>query len=166
MKNLLLTILLIFSIPAISQERDRNALMQQYQNMNFTVSGQVLDIDTGQPLEYATILLSNQLKKDEITGGITDEKGNFSVEVKPGMYNIKIDYISFESFTKEKVVIRSDLSLGEVKLNIDVNLLEEVEVRAERTEIEIRLDKKIYKNRMFIALLWEIPTQIIIIITI
>ena len=71
MKNLLLTILLIFSIPAISQERDRNALMQQYQNMNFTVSGQVLDIDTGQPLEYATILLSNQLKKDEITGGIT-----------------------------------------------------------------------------------------------
>jgi hypothetical protein len=93
MKNLLLTILLIFSIPAISQERDRNALMQQYQNMNFTVSGQVLDIDTGQPLEYATILLSNQLKKDEITGGITDEKGNFSVEVKPGMYNIKIDYL-------------------------------------------------------------------------
>ena len=152
MKNLLFVFLLIFSIPAISQERnrdtsqerDRDALMQQYQNMNFIVSGQILDIETGQPLEYATITLSNQLKKDEITGGISDRKGNFSIEVKPGMYNIKIDYISFESFTKEKVVIRSDLSLGEVKLNIDVNLLEEVEVRAERTEVEIRLDKKIY----------------------
>ena len=144
MKNLLFVILLIFSIPVISQERDRAALMQQYQNMNFTVSGQILDTETGQPLEYATIALYSQLKKDEITGGISDEKGNFSVEVKPGMYNIKIDYISFESFTKEKVVIRSDLSLGEVKLNIDVNLLEEVEVRAERTEVEIRLDKKIY----------------------
>ena len=152
MKNLLFVFLLIFSIPAISQERnrdtsqerDRDALMQQYENMNFIVSGQILDIETGQPLEYATITLSNQLKKDEITGGISDRKGNFSIEVKPGMYNIKIDYISFESFTKEKVVIRSDLSLGEVKLNIDVNLLEEVEVRAERTEVEIRLDKKIY----------------------
>ena len=70
MKNLLLAILLIFSIPAISQERDGSqrrdgsALMQQYQNMNFTLSGQILDIETGQPLEYATITLSNQLKKD------------------------------------------------------------------------------------------------------
>ncbi len=58
------------------------------------------------------------------------------------MYNIKIDYISFESFTKERIVIRNDLSLGEVKLSIDVNLLEEVEVRAERTEVNIIDEKK------------------------
>jgi len=150
--NISLLIFLLVFTNGFSQDRqgqdrqgqDRQALAQQYQNMNFKVSGKVLDVDTGQALEYATISLSNQLKKDEITGGITDENGNFSIEVKPGMYNIKIDYISFESFTKEKVVVRSDLSLGEVKLNIDVNLLEEVEVRAERTEVEIRLDKKIY----------------------
>ena len=145
--NVSLLIFLLVFTNSFSQDRqgqDRQASAQQYQNMNFKVSGKVLDVDTGQALEYATISLSNQLKKDEITGGITDENGNFSIEVKPGMYNIKIDYISFESFTKEKVVVRSDLSLGEVKLNIDVNLLEEVEVRAERTEVEIRLDKKIY----------------------
>ena len=126
------------------QGGDRDAMMAQYQNMNFNVSGKVIDVDTGEALEYATITLSNQLNKDELTGGISDENGNFSIEVKPGMYDIKIDYISFEPFLKEKVVVRSDLSLGEIKLSIDVNLLEEVEVRAERTEVEIRLDKKIY----------------------
>ena len=39
------------------------------------------------------LILSNQLNKDEVTGGISDENGNFSIEVKPGMYNIKIDYL-------------------------------------------------------------------------
>jgi len=145
--KLFFLIFLLFSISTYSQQRqgqNREAIAEQYQNMSFNVSGKVLDIDTGEALEYATITLSSQLNKDEVAGGITDENGNFSIEVKPGMYNIKIDYISFESFVKEKVVIRSDLSLGEIKLSIDVNLLEEVEVRAERTEVEIRLDKKIY----------------------
>ena len=145
-KIFFLTSLLLFT-NTYSQNRqggDRDAMMAQYQNMNFNVSGKVIDVDTGEALEYATITLSNQLNKDEVTGGISDENGNFSIEVKPGMYDIKIDYISFEPFLKEKVVVRSDLSLGEIKLSIDVNLLEEVEVRAERTEVEIRLDKKIY----------------------
>ncbi len=71
------------------QGGDRDAMMAQYQNMNFNVSGKVIDVDTGEALEYATITLSNQLNKDEVTGGISDGNGNFSIEVKQGCMILK-----------------------------------------------------------------------------
>ncbi len=77
-------------------------------------------------------------------GGITDENGKFSVDVNPGMYNLKIDYISFESHVNENLRVVENTDIGNIALNIDVSMLDEVEVRAERTQVEVRLDKKIY----------------------
>ena len=51
---------LLFFTNTYSQNRqggDRDAMMAQYQNMNFNVSGKVIDVDTGEALEYATCLL-------------------------------------------------------------------------------------------------------------
>jgi len=66
------------------------------------------------------------------------------VEVNPGMYNIKIDYISFESYVDDNLRVIENTDIGNTALNLDVSMLDEVEVRAERTQVEVRLDKKIY----------------------
>ena len=66
------------------------------------------------------------------------------MDVNPGMYNIKIDYISFESYVNENLRVVGNTDIGNIALNIDVSMLDEVEVRAERTQVEVRLDKKIY----------------------
>ena len=95
-KKIFFLISLLLFTNTYSQNRqggDRDAMMAQYQNMNFNISGKVIDIDTGEALEYATITLSNQLNKDEVTGGISDENGNFSIEVKPGMYDLSLIHI-------------------------------------------------------------------------
>ena len=60
------------------------------------------------------------------------------------MYNLKIDYISFESYVNENLRVVGNNDVGNIALNIDVSMLDEVEVRAERTQVEVRLDKKIY----------------------
>ena len=60
------------------------------------------------------------------------------------MYNLKIDYISFESHVNENLRVVENTDIGNIALNIDVSMLDEVEVRAERTQVEVRLDKKIY----------------------
>ncbi|MDB2366418.1 TonB-dependent receptor, partial [Flavobacteriaceae bacterium] len=91
-----------------------------------------------------TISLKHKRIPDKIFGGITDENGKFSVEVNPGMYNIKIDYISFESYVDDNLRVIENTDIGNTALNLDVSMLDEVEVRAERTQVEVRLDKKIY----------------------
>ncbi|MDG1247006.1 MAG: carboxypeptidase-like regulatory domain-containing protein, partial [Flavobacteriaceae bacterium] len=115
-----------------------------FAKMTFNVSGIVTDSETSEPLEYATISLEHKRIPDKIFGGITDENGKFSVDVNPGMYNIKIDYISFESYVDENLRVVENTDIGNIALNLDISMLDEVEVRAERTQVEIRLDKKIY----------------------
>ena len=108
------------------------------------VEGRVIDNETNQGLEYATITFTNKRNSNLLQGGITDSNGNFKIDIFPGMYDISIDFIGFESYSQESVMIRESLSLGEIKLNISVDNLQGVELMADRTEVEIRLDKRIY----------------------
>ena len=143
MNKIYLFLLLTFSSYTSSQEYTAEQ-RANFAKMIFNVSGIVTDSETSEPLEYATISLEHKRIPDKIFGGITDENGKFSVDVNPGMYNVKIDYISFISYSNENLIVRGNTNIGNVPLNIDVSVLDEVEVRAERTQVEIRLDKKIY----------------------
>ena len=135
--------LLLTSFSLSSQQNSRDNF-QGYANMNFKVSGLVIDSETSEPLEYATISLKAKNNPDKVFGGITDENGKFSVDVNPGMYDLTIDYISFISYSNQNLLVRGNTDIGNIPLDLDVSVLDEVEVRAERTQVEIRLDKKIY----------------------
>ncbi len=109
-----------------------------------TITGTVLDSETGEPLEYATLVLQSLRDTTKITGGITNELGKFAVETMPGRYNVSVEYISFTSYKLKAQIFRESTDLGVIKLAPDVAQLEGVEVIAEKTTVEIRLDKKIY----------------------
>ncbi len=111
---------------------------------NITITGTIVDNDSGQPLEYATLILQNVRNPEKVTGGITDVDGKFEVETNPGMYNILVEFISYTTYKKERQLLRSNTDLGNIGLVLDVEQLENVEVIAERTTVELRLDKKIY----------------------
>ena len=143
MNKVYLFVLLTFTSYTFSQEYTAEQ-RANFADMIFNVSGIVTDSETSEPLEYATISLEHKRIPDKIFGGVTDENGKFSVDVSPGMYNIEIDYISFTSYSNENLIVRGNTNIGNVPLNLDVSVLDEVEVRAERTQVEIRLDKKIY----------------------
>ena len=118
---------------------------QNYQaRPKIVLSGKVIDQETQQPLEYATITLKNPRFPDRLQGGITGIDGTFSFEIFPGRYTITTEYISFESNIKEGVILRESTDLGTIALGISVAALDEVELVAERTEVEIRLDKRVY----------------------
>ena len=59
--------------------------------------GKVLYASNELPLEFATITLMNAADSSVVTGGITDEAGSFDIEIKPGNYLIKIEFISYKS---------------------------------------------------------------------
>lgn len=125
-----------------------SSLAQRPQNFQkpakISLSGKVIDQETLQPLEYATITLKNARFPDRLQGGITNEEGVFNFEIFPGRYTVTTEYISFEKDIKEGVVLRESKDLGTIALGLEVNSLNEVELVAERTEVEIRLDKRVY----------------------
>ena len=93
MNKTYLFLLLTFTSYTFSQEYTAEQ-RANFAKMIFSVSGIVTDSETSEPLEYATISLEHKRIPDKIYGGITDESGKFSVDVTPGMYNLKIDYLS------------------------------------------------------------------------
>ena len=117
---------------------------QRPEGKEVKISGNVLDVETKLPLEYATIAFLNKRENKIITGGITDAKGNFSIPVPTGVYDITIEYISFKTITISNRTISKPENIGAFSLEINTESLEAVEIIAERTTVEIKLDKKIY----------------------
>ena len=79
-----------------------------------------------------------------IGGGITDTEGNFSIAIPKGVYDISFEYFSFETLTKPNYNITQDVNFGVLKMAEDLQALDAVDIIAERTTVEIKLDKKIY----------------------
>lgn len=134
MKHLFKTLILLLSFSSIVAQTPNE----------ITVSGIVMDSEVNLPLEYATVAFFSKKENKIVTGGITDSEGKFSINVPAGTYDISVEYISYEKKTYYDKSLTSDINLGTVGLALDVEALGEVEVIAERTTVEIKLDKKIY----------------------
>lgn len=108
-----------------------------------TVIGKVVEAESTNSLEFATVILA-PTNGGSVEGGVTDSEGNFSIDVKRGSYSITVEFLSFESLTLNEKNLRDDTNLGIIKLSPSAEALDEVEIIAEKSTVEIKLDKKIY----------------------
>lgn len=108
------------------------------------ITGTVIDQETRQPLEYATLVLQSIADPDKVNGGITDIDGKFEVETAPGNYTASIEYIGYKTYQVSQKTFNESIDLGTISLTISASELEGVEVVGEKTTVEVRLDKKIY----------------------
>lgn len=132
MKSITLTLLFLVSILGMAQNKN-----------TVVVSGTVIEEGTNVPLEYTTISFFNS-NNELVTGGITNDKGTYAIDVPAGTYTIQFDFISYKTKRLENKSLQKDTTLPPVALTLDAASLDEVVVRAENTEVQIRLDKKIY----------------------
>jgi len=116
------------------------------------IKGVVIDETTGKGLEFATISIFSSRDSSFIGGGLSDATGGFSVETKPGpMYGI-IEFLGYENiyidpipFDREK--LRSGnrtIDLGNLSIAVNSTTLDEIEIRAEKSETQFSLDKRIF----------------------
>jgi outer membrane receptor for ferrienterochelin and colicins len=139
MKNLKFAIsLLLLFVSVLSSAQERP------QAKKVIISGKIIEKATGTPLGYATVSLLKSATDVAVAGGLADENGDFKIEVNAGTYDIKFEFISFKSFELKAQNIEDSKNFGNIGLDLDAEMLDAVEIRAERSTVEIKLDKKVY----------------------
>ena len=133
MKKFTLLIILLISFTTFAQRS----------GSKITLSGKVIETNSKQPLEYATLVLTNT-STQQVVGGVTDANGNFSIDATSGTYAVKVEFIGFKSKSLGNHTLTENKNLGVISLSEDTETLDEVEIIAEKSTVEIRLDKKIY----------------------
>jgi len=120
------------SFVLLSQESTANSIV---------ISGKVLDSISQEPIEFATVSFQN---KKDIVGTTTDNKGNFKMHITPGIYTIKIQFLSYEPQEFAQRSLKSNTNLGAVQLYYHIENLDEINIIAEKKLVEFKIDRKIY----------------------
>ena len=110
-----------------------------------SVTGKVYDAGTNQIMEYATVAL---LRTDSsiVTGTVSDNHGKFELKVQqPGNYLLKVGFLGYERQVSILKIASgsSGIDIGEIKLTPVTNRLEEVTVKASKSSVEYKIDKKV-----------------------
>lgn len=111
------------------------------------VNGKITDVTSGQPLEFCALAILRLPDSSVVNGGLADETGGFEIAgLKNGSYVLRIDLmgynrnkVSFDITDEQQIVSLPDVKLGSIARQLD-----EVEVVAEKPDVVIELDKKVY----------------------
>lgn len=112
-----------------------------------TIVGKIVDKETGTPLEFSTITLYNPADSLVITGGISDANGLFSIKTNHDLFFIQVEFIAYQTHTIQKIKLKKNqklLDLGTIELSPDLDIISTIEVRAEKSSVIMKLDKRVF----------------------
>lgn len=136
--------MLLTGVWSVSAQYPRS---QQQELPDIFLKGKLIQDGEDTPIEFATVSIFKTQDSTLVTGGLSNDKGVFDIAVKPGRYFLKVQFMGFETQTISDISLDGKnrvYNVGEVKVKENERLLEEVVVQAERTEMELTLDKKVY----------------------
>ncbi|MEN0006078.1 MAG: outer membrane beta-barrel family protein [Bacteroidota bacterium] len=109
--------------------------------------GQLQSSTTATPLSFATISVFTQKDSTLVEGALTDDAGKFSMQVPPGEYYAVVQFIGFSDKTIPDVIVKKGqkrLDLGTIALSEEAVAMDEIEVTAERSQMTLKLDRKVF----------------------
>ena len=156
MKSIIFSFTLILLFLQSVQAQDFQRMLERYESMPVrgSISGKVVDSQTGMPLEYATVAL---FIRDTIllTGTTTNPAGEFTLDIKFFFtYSLRTDFIGYkQKWTRNISVSENNPQLRVPDIRIESTALDlgEVEISGERSQVQLSLDKKVYNVEKDIA---------------
>ena len=116
--SLLFTVLLSMFIAASS-----------FAQSTHSVSVTLIDASNGEPVGYATVSLTAKGSTDPAKYTLTGEKGNATLSgLRDGTYTFVAEMMGYVKYEKEVTVKGANVALGEVKLELDREMLEAASV--------------------------------------
>ena len=97
------------------------------------------------PVPFANVLLYNSPDSVTTNGTTTDEEGNFEIQATPGTYDLKISFLSYQTKMITGIkIINSGKVLDKIVLSEDSQLLNEVVITGQKSQLQLNLDKKVF----------------------
>lgn len=107
------------------------------------VSGKVVDRQR-EPIPFANAALYVAADSTLVTGAVTDINGKFSIAAPAGTYYLEVSFISHTNKTVPKFDLRESRDLGEITLTESAQILDDVIVEGEKSQMELSLDKRVF----------------------
>jgi outer membrane cobalamin receptor len=111
------------------------------------VTGSVYDVNQGEPIEYANIILFDRTDSTQITGTTSGEAGRFTIKgVRPGNYYLQVRFIGYHNKTVDAVQVEPTsvpVDLGVIPMEPTVLNMESVAVEVDRAAVTYEIDKKV-----------------------
>ncbi len=112
------------------------------------VSGRITDGITGQPVEYANVVLVDTLTRQMVTGMVTDSLGKFLLKnVATGTYRLEYSFIGYRKKRSDAFTLggkHPQVSLGDLPIHPDATTMDEVTVTAQRSMLITKIDRKVF----------------------
>ena len=144
----LLVLLLTLSMAPSAVAQTRGGQQPGDRAPSGTVSGTVVEAATEAPIVSATAALWNAADSSLVTGAITADDGTFSIEgIRPGQYYLRVSFVGYRTQVIDALQItprERALDLGAITLAEDTALLDGVEVTADRSFVEVGIDRTTY----------------------
>jgi outer membrane cobalamin receptor len=143
MKKITLSIILLFALiisgtDSFSQDKTGGTVLK----------GVVVDKSTGTAMESATIQIFKSEDSTLYSGASSDKSGSFVINNIPeGLYTIKVSYIGYATAVAKNVKAgkdRKEINLGTVKLEVNSEMTQEINVVDEAPSMTFEGGKKIY----------------------
>ena len=147
---LLLLCLLLFASAGITQPVSNPMKTDISATGKLKIVGKIIDEQSNNPLEFATISFFNIADASLIGGGLSELDGTFTAEIPDVPAYAVIEFIGYDAVTinpiqvenavkKSKVVDMGNILISQSSLD-----LQEVEIRAEKSETQFSLDKRVF----------------------
>lgn len=115
------------------------------QNESILLTVKVVENETRNPLEFVTVLVKDSTTGETIAGTTTTADGSFEVMAAHQDVQVEFSFIGFETWKiTEFTLTEGKADLGVIKLVENNVTLDEVEIRAEKSQTEFRLDKRVF----------------------
>jgi hypothetical protein len=152
MKKLFLLVFVFSTIfsTSFAQQMQGNMPPQGARPAIGSVTGRVYDKETKELLLYAVIEINSIRENKVVAGGVSDEKGSFSItQIPVGKMTLKVSYVGYNSFTSEAFLLLPNnptKNFDSVFLTKNANELHQAQITAEKQMLVQNLDKRVYNN--------------------
>ena len=114
-----------------------------FAQLRYNISVSIQDMNSGDFLPFATVTLRDASNNKLIGGAVSDERGKAELESSVSYVVIQVDYVGFETLIFTKTLTKKT-DLGLIKLTPKENQLAAIDLVGRRSDVEIRLDKRVY----------------------
>ena len=149
MKSIFTVILIttIFFTNSFSQNQRGGRNAAAGERAGGKLMGIVIDSGNKSPIEYSNIVLYTKEDSSFFSGTVTNTKGEFILEkIRPGNYYIELRFMGYQTERISDLTIGRNsriIDLGEIELKLMTINIDDVEVVAERSGLEYKIDKKV-----------------------